>query len=85
MELTIRTSAFLSRGMTAAAFLGALALAGCGNGPTTPADPMVLNGDQVSGAGYKDTGGGLLGADGLAFGINKNRMPPAAAAIPASG
>ena len=71
MELTIRTSTFLSRGIAAAAFVGALALAGCGNGPVTPVDPTVLNGDQTVGAGPKGTGG-LLGADGLAFGINKN-------------
>jgi hypothetical protein len=72
MELTIRTYSFLSRGIAAAAFLGALGLAGCGNGPTVPVDPTVLNGDQTVGPGYKNTGGGLFGADGLAFGINKN-------------
>jgi hypothetical protein len=30
-----------------------------------------MNGDEVSGPGFKG-GGGLLGANGLAFGINKN-------------
>jgi hypothetical protein len=72
MELMSRTSSFLSRGIAAAAFAGALALAGCGNAPVTPVDPTVLNGDQTVGPGFKNTGGGLLGADGLAFGINKN-------------
>ncbi|MCB8875514.1 DUF3576 domain-containing protein [Acidisoma silvae] len=71
MELTIRTSTFLSRGFAAAALAGVLALTACGNAPSTPVDPLVLNGDEVSGAGFKN-GGGLLGADGLAFGINKN-------------
>jgi hypothetical protein len=72
MELTFRTSTFFSRGVVAAAFAGVLALTACGNTPSTPVDPQVLNGDEVSGAGYKNSGGGLLGADGLAFGINKN-------------
>lgn len=71
MELTIRTSTFISRGFAAAAVAGVLALTACGNTQSTPVNPQVLNGDLVSGAGYKDSGG-LLGADGLAFGINKN-------------
>ena len=57
--------------MSAAALLGVLALAACG-GKSVPANPAVLNGDQVSGAGNKSSDGGLLGADGLSFGINKN-------------
>ncbi|GAB0113114.1 DUF3576 domain-containing protein [Acidisoma sp. C75] len=47
------------------------ALSGCG-GTVKPVNPTVLNGDEVSGPGYRDQGGGLLGANGLSFGINKN-------------
>ncbi len=49
-----------------------MAVTACSNTPSIPADPTVLNGDEVSGAGNKPQGGGLFGADGLAFGINKN-------------
>jgi hypothetical protein len=72
MALTTRNFSFLGRSLSAAAFLGGMALTACSNTPSTPADPAVLNGDEVSGAGYKQAGGGLFGADGLAFGINKN-------------
>jgi hypothetical protein len=72
MISTTRTLLFLGRGASAAAFLGALALASCSNTPSVPVDPTVLNGDQTVGPGYKQEGGGLFGADGLAFGINKN-------------
>ena len=72
MALTTRTLFLLGRGITAAAFLGAIGLTACSNTPSTPVDPTVLNGDQTVGPGYKQQGGGLFGADGLAFGINKN-------------
>jgi hypothetical protein len=72
MALTTRTFFSLGRGITAAAFLGAMAMTACSNTPSVPVDPTVLNGDQTVGPGYKNTGGGLFGADGLAFGINKN-------------
>jgi hypothetical protein len=71
MALTIRIPSFLGRGMSAVAVLGVIALTACG-GKSVPANPAVLNGDQVSGAGNKSSDGGLLGADGLSFGINKN-------------
>jgi hypothetical protein len=49
-----------------------LQLASCGS-HVVPVDPAVLNGDEISGAGAKaGSGGGLFGANGLAFGINKN-------------
>jgi hypothetical protein len=72
MALTTRTFSFLGRGISAAAVLGVIALAGCSDAKTVPVDPTVLNGDQTVGPGYKQEGGGLFGADGLAFGINKN-------------
>jgi len=72
MALTIRAFSFLGRGISVAAVLGAIAVTACSNTPSIPADPTVLNGDEVSGAGNKPQGGGLFGADGLAFGINKN-------------
>jgi hypothetical protein len=72
MALTTRTFCFLGRAISAAALLGAMALTACSNTPSTPVDPTVLNGDQTVGPGYRQQGGGLFGADGLAFGINKN-------------
>jgi Domain of unknown function (DUF3576) len=72
MVFTARTFFLLGRGIGVTAFVGAMALTGCGNAPSTPADPTVLNGDQTVGAGVKDQGGGLFGASGLTFGINKN-------------
>jgi hypothetical protein len=72
MALTKRSFSFLGRGIVATTFLGAMALTACSNTPSTPVDPTVLNGDQTVGPGYKQAGGGLFGADGLAFGINKN-------------
>jgi hypothetical protein len=72
MALTKRSFSFLGRGTVATAFVGAMALTACSNTPSTPVDPSVLNGDQTVGPGYKQAGGGLFGADGLAFGINKN-------------
>ena len=71
MASTKRTFSFLGRGIGAAAFLSAMALTACNNTPSTPVDPTVLNGDQTVGPGNKSPGG-LFGADGLAFGINKN-------------
>lgn len=70
MALTNKTSILLGRGLSAAVLLGLVSLAGCG-GPTKPVNPQVLNGDEVSGPGFKSSGG-LLGANGLSFGINKN-------------
>ena len=72
MASTTRTLVILGRSISAAAFLGAMALTACSSAPSVPADPTVLNGDQTVGPGYKQQGGGLFGADGLAFGINKN-------------
>ena len=72
MALTKQSLILLGRGISAAAFVSALALTACGNAPSVPVDPTVLNGDQTVGPGYKNQGGGLFGADGLAFGINKN-------------
>lgn len=71
MASTTRPYFLLGRGISATALLGAIALASCSNTKTVPVNPAVLNGDEVSGAGYKG-GGGLFGANGLAFGINKN-------------
>jgi hypothetical protein len=68
MALTTRTFVFLGRGVSVAAFLAAMALTSCANTPSVPADPTVLNGDQYRGG----QSGSLFGADGLAFGINKN-------------
>lgn len=82
MALTNSRSSLLGRSLSAALLLGIASLAGC-SGKSEPANPQVLNGDMVSGAGYKNNDGGLLGANGLSFGINKN--PHASSTAGATG
>ncbi|WP_284945223.1 DUF3576 domain-containing protein [Acidisoma cladoniae] len=74
MIVTHRAFLLLGRGTGVAALLSVLAVAACGgSGESKPVDPTVLNGDQTVGAGIKGgSDGGLFGADGLTFGINKN-------------
>jgi hypothetical protein len=72
MASTRYSFSVLGRGLAAAALLATVGLASCSDAKTVPVDPTVLNGDQTVGPGYKQEGGGLFGADGLAFGINKN-------------
>ncbi len=71
MILIHRAFYFLGRGAGLSAVAGTLALASCADTPSKPVDPTVMNGDQTVGPGFKNTVG-LFGADGLAFGINKN-------------
>jgi hypothetical protein len=72
MKSTRAMNLRFSRLASAAGIVGVLAVAACG-GESKPVDPTVLNGDQTVGPGIKDgPGGGLFGADGLTFGVNKN-------------